>query len=275
MATAFTLILACSKDAPPKQFVARVDQEILTEDELGGVNDSLARTMRYKREYINEWVNSALLYQEAIRRGLGNNDGVRKQIEWATRKLVVAALLDGELYGEENVTGDEIVALYNGGGNAFRLREDVVKVSYVLFGDRDAANSFRSKLLRGTEWNVAVEEAQKDSLLKPHLVQVASRQFFTQSNLYPAELWKLARNLGENEVSFVVKTAAGYYILVAHGVKRQGELPELEYVRNEIRDRILVERRRLKYEKLLTEVRSKHSVEVRLAESDTLSNPHE
>lgn len=274
-AAAFVLVQACTKEAPPKLYVARVDQALLTEEELADVHDSLVGTSQNRREYIDEWVNTELLYQEAKRRGLGDDDLVRREIESAKKRLVIGALLERELYGEENVSEDEIVTLYSAGGDAFRLHEDVVNVSYALFSDRDAANAFRGKLVRGTAWTVAVDEVERDSLLKPHLVQAATRQFFTQSNLYPAELWKLARNLGKDEVSFVVKTNTGYYILVSHGMRKQGEIPEIEYVRNEVRDRLVIERRRLRYERLLAGLRTKHSVEVRLTERDTSSRTHE
>jgi len=272
---AFSLVQACSREAPPKQFAARVDQALLTEDEIATAHDSLAYTPQRRREYINDWVNAELLYQEAMRRGLGDDKRVRQQVEDAAKKLIVGALLERELYADENVSDDEIVALHNGGGDAFRLREDVVNVSYALFSDRDAANTCRTRLVSGTLWSLVMAEASRDSLLKSHLVRVATRQFFTQSNLYPAELWKLARTLGKDEVSFVLKTDAGYYLLVSHGVKKQGEIPELDYIRSEIRDRILIERRRTRYDRLLADLRAKHSVEVRLAESDTTSRVQE
>ena len=274
-AAAFVLVQACSREAPSKQFVARVDQALLTEEEIAATQDSLAYASQRRREYINEWVNTELLYQEAKRRGFGENTQVRHQIEAATKKLVIGALFDQELYADENVSDDEIIAFHNGGGDAFRLREDVVNASYALFNDRDAANTFRTKLVRGTSWSLVMAESQADSLLKSHFVQVATHQFFTQSNLYPAELWKLARSLGKDEVSFVLKTDAGYYILLSHGVKKQGEIPELDYIRNEIRDRILIERRRARYDRLLADLRAKHSVEVRLAEGDTSSRVKE
>ncbi len=271
VAAVLVLLQACSKQPSQKPFVARVDQEVLTEENLDDSLDSLRRTPRQRREYISEWVDNELLYQEARRRGLENNEQLRHQIEAATRKLVIGELLDRELYHEENVSDDEIVALYNGGGEALRLREDVVNASYALFSDRDAANSFRGRLVRGTPWNITVEEVQTDSLLKSHLLRIATRQYCTQSNLYPTELWRLARNLGKDEVSFAVKTDAGYYIIVAHSVKKQGELPDLDYIHDELRNRILIERRRMTYEKLLSELRSKHAVEVHLSEDDTSS----
>lgn len=266
------LVQACSREVPQNPYVARVDQALLTEDEVADQHDSLDYAVLHRREYINEWVNTELLYQEAARRGLADNPRIRREVEDTRRRLAVAALLQQELYGEENVSEDEIVTLYNGGGEVFRLQEDLVKASYALFGDRDAANTFRGKLVRGTPWEAAVEECERDSLLRSRLVQVATRQFFTQGTLYPPELWKLARNLGKDEVSFAVKTPAGYYVLVVQSFTKQGELPELSYIRNEIRERILIEKRRIMYDRLLAELRAKHSVEVKSIENDTSSH---
>ncbi len=249
-----------------------MDQALLTEEQIVASQDTISRTTGYRREYINDWVNNELLYQEALRRGIPENDQLRRQIETTTKTLVIGALLEQELYSEENVSEDEIVALYNGGGEAFRLREDLVNMSYGLFDDRDAANTFRDKLVRGTAWNDAVAATQSDSLVKSHLLQTAARQYFTQSTLYPTELWKLARNMVKDEVSFAAKTNAGYYVLFTHGQKKQGELPELAYIHGEIRDRILIEKRRLWYEKLLTGLRTTHSVEVRFDDSSSVVN---
>jgi hypothetical protein len=271
------LFHACTREVPQKPYVARVDQALLTEDELAGQRDSLDYAMPHRRQYINEWVNTELLYQEAARRGLADNPQIRREVEDTKRRLAVAALLQQELYGEENVNEDEIVTLYNGGGEVFRLQEDLVKASYALFRDREAANSFRGKLVRGTSWEAAVEECERDSLLRAQLAQVATRQYFTQSTLYPPELWKLARNLGKDEVSFAVKTPAGYYVLVVQSFTKQGDMPELNYIRDEIRERILIEKRRVMYDRLLAELRAKHSVEVKIVENDstsqTLSSP--
>ena len=265
------LMAACAKETPQTRFVARVDQDVLTEEDLAGIQDSLTHRPNQRNEYINEWVNTELLYQEAKRRGFAESDQIRRELEDTKKKLAIAALLQSEIYRDENVSDDEIVALYNSGGEAFRLREDVVNASYALFSDRDAANVFRGKLVRGTTWTVAVDQTRKDTVLGTRLLQVATRQFFTQSTLYPPELWKLARNLGKDEVSFVAKIGEGYCVLVPHSVKKQGELPDLNYIRNEIHDRILIERRRTEYEHYLAGIRAKHSVEIRPSEGDTAS----
>jgi len=218
--------------------------------------------------YVNSWVTRELLYQEAVQRGLADEGVVRKRIEDSRKRIIVDALLEEELYNEDStsVGEDAIEAMYRENGEAFTLREDVVQLSFAQFSDRDAANQFRSRLLRGTHWTTAIAEIHADSALGSSLQQVANKQYFSKSTLYPEELWKLARTLGLDEVSFAVKTPAGYYVLLLHNTKKQGDIPDLDYVRNEIRDRILITRRKSRFEQLLTELRAKFPV--------TLYNDH-
>jgi peptidyl-prolyl cis-trans isomerase C len=271
MLLAASAVTGCSHDNRQVSYVARVDQAVLTERELVVAPDSLANDRQRTREYINTWITTELLYQEAQRRGLTENEELQRQLEAAKKQLAIAALLDRELYNVDATTLTEgtISAVYKASGDKFFLREDVVKVSFALFSERDAANTFRTRILSGTSWGDAVLQVQRDTLLRSRLRQVADHQYFTQANLYPEELWKLSRTLAKEEVSFVVKTEPGYYVLMVHNVKRQGELPDLAYVRNEIRDRILIEQRRRKYEKLLEDIRARHTVDIRMDFADT------
>lgn len=265
------LLAGCSREAERPPYVARVDESVLTEDDLAASRNSPGDV--HSREFINNWVTTELLYQEAVRRGLANSVDLQRQLEAVKKQFAINALLEEELYASDTALASDaaIAAWYDSTKNAFLLKEDVVSMSYALFAERDAANAFRARLLRSIPWSSAVAVLQSDSLLRPLLLQIATRQYFTHSNLYPEELWKLSRTLAREEVSFVLKTDAGYYVLVAHGVQRTGEIPDLEYVRNEIRDRILIAERRANYEKLLKNLRSTHSVEIHIAPVDSVT----
>jgi len=271
------LLLGCLPEKRESPYVARVNQVYLTRQDIEAVTDSTGDVRSQTREYVNNWITAELLYQEALRRGLVGTDELRKQLDEAKKHLAIGALLDNELYNEESeqVGEDEITATYNSSGDAFLLREDVVQISFALFADRDVANSFRTKILEGSSWNDAVAQIQADSLPGRQLLQVANHQYFSKGTLFPDELWKLSRTLPKDEVSFVAKTSVGYHVLIVHSVKRQGEMPDLDYVRNEIRDRILIAKRRVKYENLLANLRSKNSIEVFAEVVDTTSSPTE
>jgi hypothetical protein len=270
-------IAGCGREGGRKPYVARVDRAELTDEDLSVSRDSLGDYHRQSQDFVNDWIVNELLYQEAIRRGLTEGDEFLKQMEATKRHLAIEALLDREIYAIDtsSVSEQAIASVYTSSAKLYALRQDVVNASYVLFSERDPANAFRSKVLRGTSWDDAMQQAERDSLVRRTLRRVATRQYFTQSTLYPEELWKLARTLGKEDVSFVVKTNDGFCVLKAHGMKRQGDVPDLAYVRNEIRDRLLIEQRKTRYDQLIADLRAKHTVDIRIDHMDTASTPSE
>ena len=265
------VLAGCSREGPSRPYVARVGSVELREEDIAGPADSLGRARGKSMAFVNEWVVSELLYQEAQHRGLADSDEMRKQLEATRKRLAIEALLEKEIYGTgaDEVSDDDVAAAFKKNASLFTLREDVASVSYVLFSERDEANQFRASILRGSSWDDALAVCQRDSVHGRTLRALARNQFFTQATLFPEELWKLARTLPKEEVSYVVKTAAGYYVLTVHSIRHVGEAPEFEYVRNEVRQRLLIERRRARYEQLVSDLRTRHKVEVNLSVADT------
>jgi hypothetical protein len=87
--------------------------------------------------------------------------------------------------------------------------------------------------------------------------------------LFPEELWKLARTLPREEVSFPLKTDLGYTILRVHEIHRQGDIPPLTYIRKEVQERLLMDARRWRYDEFVGTLRERHSVDVRRNPPDT------
>ena len=260
----------CSRERPHARFVARVDGSTLTPDQLTALGDTGTNGRLLARGYINEWVTSELLYQEAIRSGIPESDEIRKQLDAARKQLSVSRYLEQELDLRDtaSIPERELRAYFDSSAAAFALREDVANLSYALFSERDAANSFRSRVLRGTPWSEALRQARGDSLTEPKLLRAVDDRYFTHTSLYPEELWKLARSLGKDAVSFVVKTDEGYYVLQNHGMKRQGAVPDFDYVRGEVRHRVAMAKWRVRYEQLLRTLRAKHTVEITVDSAD-------
>jgi hypothetical protein len=261
----------CSRGGPSDKYIAQVGTARLTSRELAVTSDSLGIARGKTAALVNEWIVEELLYQEAQRRGLTETDKIRRQLESARKHLAIEALLDEEVYdsSKATVTEKEVSKYFTEHTSQFTLHEDVARLSYAQFAERDAANQFRGLLLRGSSWDDAIANVRKDSLLATRLRAVARNQFFTQATLFPEELWKMARTLSKDEVSFVVRAATGYYVIVLHDLRHTGESPDFEYVRQEVRDRLLIERRRALYEKLVADLRLRQPVEVFLNEADS------
>lgn len=250
------------------RYVARVGNVRLSQDELS--KSGAARAEHLSRQYVSNWVTNELLYQEARRNGFTEADDVLRQIEEAKHQLVINAYLQKNVYANEppDINEEALSQEFKEHRDAYRLHEDVAKMSFAVFEERDAANAFRLKILRGKSWSDAVQEIQSDPETKQQLLRVATQEYFTQSMLYPEELWKIARTLSKEDISYVVKTNAGYCVVFVHATMKQGEVPDFEYAKNEITERLIIERRKLQYEELLATLRTKYDVDVRLDSVD-------
>jgi hypothetical protein len=270
------VLFDCSREHPRERYIARVDGSTLTAEELAAACDTTGGKSNQTRGYINDWVTTELLFQEAVRRGIPETDVVRKQIALARKQLSISAFLDQELAFHDSTSFPDKVlkSAFDSAAASFALREDVVTVSYALFSDRDAANTFRSRVLRGSSWHDVLQQTMTDSVAHSRLLAIADHRYFTHASLYPEELWKLAQSLGKDAVSFVVRTTDGYYVLQAHGMKHQGSTPDFEYVKDEIRYRLQTESRRRQYEQLLRTLRTKHTIEMSVATDSTSGEEH-
>jgi len=194
--------------------------------------------------FINEWVVSELLSQEAQRRGMARS--AAKQLEATASVFAVELCWRKKWYGggADDVHDEEVAGSFKKNVSAFTSREDVARVSYALFSERDEANQFRASILADHHGGRRCRGASGTLCTGVSCGRVARNQYFTQATLFPDELWKLARSLPKEEVSYAVRTAAGYYVLTVHGIKHVGETPEFEFVKDEVGERLLIERRR-------------------------------
>jgi len=202
---------------------------------------------------------------------VGNDDEVKQQFEQMRRRLIIGKYLAKVVYTDDpsSISEDEIKKRFESESADFVLREDIVQISAVLFSERDAANAFRTPILSGSSWEETLARFQNDPVQRQQIIQVIDHQYFSKSALYPEELWKLARTLPFGQTSFAVKTDLGYYVMQVFTLKKQGELPPLEYVRDEIRQRITLAKRKEAYDLLLQNLRTKTTVEVVTDFADT------
>jgi hypothetical protein len=253
-------------------YVARVNNAVLRQEDLVVTRDSLGTPMALSKEYVNEWVVSELLFQEAERRGVPDAKEFQDQLEQTRKRLAVAALLQKDVYGAvdtASITDATIEASFKASGTAYALREDLVQASLVLFHDRDAASNFRTAVLRGTLWDEALRRVAAVPAQQAQIIRTADHRYLTRATLYPEELWRLARSLPPEEVSFPLRSGEGYYILRVHQSFRQGDLPPLEYVRDEVREHLLMDLRRQRYEEFIRTLRQRHAVDIRDAGADS------
>lgn len=266
----------CRKTEPSATPVARLDDRTLTLEEIKGQLDSSRGISPAElNEYVRHWITNEMLYDEAVRRGFDHSESVGARLNEVRRQLAVNALLDEEVYtkGATDIRPEEIAQYYGAHNSEFQLTNDVALMSFVLFRDRDAANNFRSSVLRGTSWKDALGQRLADPKQAPTILGHVDSAYRTQNTLLPVELWRVASASARVEPSFPVRTNAGYYVLIVWKLSRQGQIADLPYEEREIRARLVIERRQRLLNELIENLRTKHSVEILVTSTEDTSAP--
>lgn len=255
----------CRKAESPQTPVARIDNQTLTLESIRTQLDSTHGISEAQlQEFVRRWINNEILFREAVRRGLDRDARVTNRLEEVHRQLAINALLEEEIYNDQTLASsvEEVQTYYDEHKDEFTLPADLALVSFVLFSDRDAANAFRTAVLRGTPWQDALGETLAKTETSELVVAHVDSMYYAQGTLFPAELWRVAAAATRTEPSFPIRTDDGYYILIAWKMSRQGQTADLPYVEQEIRSRLAMARRQQMLTSLIENLRAQHAVEI-------------
>jgi hypothetical protein len=260
------LVWGCNTNEGESQYIAKVNNRSLTYDMIRQRIDTSAAIEPQIREFAQNWVDNELLYQAAANRGYETVPAVTEPLQEIKQRLAINVFLQKEVYEKviQKVSLEEEQQYYDTHKQEFLLTEDRVKLSYLVFDNRDTAANFRTEVLRGTTWNEALTRLTRNRESRM-VLESAESQFFSQSTIAPSELWKVLQTMNINDVSFPVRTAVGFYVLYMQGKQLKGEIAALESVRNEIQQRMIREKRQRGIDSLLTDLRKKNAVQMNLS----------
>ncbi|MFA6457121.1 MAG: peptidyl-prolyl cis-trans isomerase [Bacteroidota bacterium] len=263
----------CTQTEENGSVVARVNDKVLTMESIRKhIDPSQQLTQSEIQQYANRWVINELLFQEAQQRGYDGSEQIKEKMEEALKQLTIADLLEKEVYSmaDGSIQQSEIATYFQEHGAEFTLQENIIRLSMVVFRDLEPANQFRTAALGVDGWHKSLERFGDD--MSKGVLSATDSSFYPQSSLYPPELWKVATAMGIQEVSFPVKTSVGYVVIRSLGQFKSGTSSPLAYVEQQIRSRLIMERRQLRYQQYLQSLRSKHSVQIMTAVQDSLTS---
>lgn len=250
----------CTKEAPQKKYVAKVNNTYLTSEELNLMSDSLSGNRLYKSEIIRNWINEELLYQEALKQGILDEPEYKKTLEDSKKKLAGSLLLK-KLYEEEkeDVSESEVENFYNQNMNEFKLLYNSYLFNKITFNDEDKALKFRSMVLQ-KNWDAAENNFKGDT----SIISSKNNLLLYEYEISPASTLKIIKELYPDEVSIALKEGADNYTIVQALQKfDKGVIPPLDYIYSEVKKRYLVKKKELTIKDYIKELYSKNDIEVK------------
>ncbi|MHB9028861.1 MAG: peptidyl-prolyl cis-trans isomerase [Candidatus Latescibacterota bacterium] len=146
-------------------------------------------TADHKKEIINEWVNSELLFQDALRKKLDADPEIRAIIENTRRTLLINELLERKLGELKIPDAGELRKYYEEHKRNFVLQEKEYRARFAAFDSkRDADDFWRQVKSRGGFSELALERAKNTSAQKGGDMGIVNQESIA------AEIWQSIEN---------------------------------------------------------------------------------
>jgi hypothetical protein len=231
-------VASCSKEPEKKDFVAKVNDSYLTQNEFEEL-DSMFNKSISKNEIIKRWIEKELLYQEAVKTGITENDDFIRIINNSKKELATSLFIKKYLDEKtEKPSRNDIAEFYEKYKNDFRSREKVYVYNFASFRNENSAIKFRTKVF-DERWAKAIENVEGDSAL----ISYSSGKAKYRSEIYPLQLVNMIDELNPGEVSIILQESMSKFTLVQlEQVIQQGQIPPLEIIKDQVEDRLMAER---------------------------------
>lgn len=235
--------------------VARVGEAFLTREYLENLlpqDEHLPLTDEEKRQFVERWINTELLYQEAVRRGLGDDPRVRLRLEEFEREYLADHLVYLELRERTQVTEQEIEAFFSEHRDEYLYE---YRVSHILVNTIEEAEKVK-KMLDKRSFSWVANHHSIDPVAK----RGGDLGYLTKGNMIP-EFENVIFSIKPGEVSDIVRSDFGYHIIKLVGVREALVTVSLDEVRQNIMNKLVIEKRKNAYREFLDSLRTEMGVE--------------
>jgi len=250
----FLTFYGCRKSAEKSAVLASIGSSTITMTDFNERISNLPLQYREvirkrKKEYLEELVNNTLLYQEALRKKVQTDSDVRKVIEEAKKKILIARLLKDEVDDVIDIEEEEIVNFYYA-NQAKYLTPERMRASHILAASRKDAENILEKISSGEDF-VQVAKAKS---VDPTARRGGDIGYFAKGQLMP-KFENACSMLDVGDVSGVVRTKLGYHIIKLTD-RKAPELKPIDEVTEDIRQTLHVSKHKKLFEDLIERLKS-------------------
>ncbi len=257
-AALFLMGFSC-EDNVDSPVVARVGDAILTLDDLFKTIPP-EYSSRISREqminYVKQWIDTELLYQEALRKKIHKEKEIRQRLEHMKRDLLSAEIISRTSFAasEDLVSEEAIMEHYQQHRDSFIRQDDVFKYLEIIVDDVKTAWTVRNLVTKDNFLDLAVRYS-KTPVQDPRSVP------FVQKQNLPEEIVDVLMSLRVEGTTAPVKMEDGYHIIRILDKQDSGSISDIEEVREDIISRLSTEAQKKDMERLLSELRLKMDYE--------------
>ncbi|HLA63986.1 MAG TPA: peptidylprolyl isomerase [Rhodothermales bacterium] len=248
------LAVGCRRGpAPAGNWVARVGDAVLTQEDLAEALETLPPGLdsaAARQQVVEQWVTNELLVQEARTQGVADEPAVRRALDESERAVLADALVERFFAANPgSPTDDELEAYFRQHQAELTLDEPYVRLRLLRTASAAEAGQARAALDRAAAspmadslWRLVVREYADDA---PGALAF-SAGYVPESRLRAMgdALAEAVAPLEPGGVAPVLRAGNTFYVVQLVARLPPGTPPQLDWLRDELRERLAVERRR-------------------------------
>jgi len=257
-----TIFIACASDKTDESDVlAKVGDEVLTQVDLSNtIPDQYEGQMTAEdyRKAIETWINTEVIYQNAVKMGLDKDPEVITLIKMGTKETIANKYIEEMLAQAIYVSPAEVDSIYNQQKEQFKLEQDRLRASHILLPTKEEAEAVYNRLKQGGDFNTMAVDYSMD---RQSSVNGGDIGYFTEEVMEP-EFFKAAVNLKIGSFSKPVKTSYGFHIIKLTEKQSAGDTIDSLEVKNHIYDQLYSNQHTVAFQTMLDSLRAAATIEI-------------
>ena len=208
-----------------------------------------------QKQLVNELVMQELLYSDAIKHGLDQEEEFTAALEQMTKSLLKQYAM-GKLLESVTATDEEVEAYYESHQSLFKS-EEAAKANHILVATLEEAEKIAEEIKNG----LSFAEAAKKYSTCPSASQGGALGEFTRGRMVP-EFEAAAFAMTPGEISAPIQTQFGYHIIELEALTPAGTSP-FEAVKDQVKEQCLLAKRQALYIAKRQELENIYTVEMK------------
>ena len=253
------IIAGCGEEKKESVYVAKVNNSYLTKDELSRMIDTSSAGQFQKNEVIRNWINREILFQEAEKEGILEQNDFNRLLKNSEKELAGTIFLNQKIKdGAIKIDPEKLLKYFDNNSNDFKVTANSYLLNMIYFSNQDKAVEFRSLLL-DSNWQKVMDNFYEDSTL----ISRGDSVLLQEQDIHSVKVLRVVKRLYPPEISIVIPEREGYYTVIQILEKYPaGSLPPFNVIRKVVEKRYLAEQRKELFEKYINELYSNNEIEI-------------
>jgi len=202
--------------------------------------------------YVQQWIDTELIYQNALKLGMDLNQDFRYELEKAKKELLVRRYLNRILDEDVKVEEEDIQKYYEENKENFAIAGDEIKTLHILVTTKAEANAVHRRIAGGEDFIEVAKEVSLD-YAKHKRIEL---DFFSRNDIVPEIANKVFR-IRVGGLSSPLQSDFGYHIFKILEKRQKGTYKEFDEVKMDIVNRLSSNEKSQQYKSLLIDLRNK------------------